>query len=132
MKKIHIIAIVIIAVSISVLSMAAKDVATYATFSDAAKSGGKVKVAGQLCKDKPMQYNPEKDADKFSFFLKDTEGKLQQVVLLKPKPQDFEMSEQVVCTGEMKEGLFVANDVLLKCPSKYKDEEIYNKTMQVK
>jgi cytochrome c-type biogenesis protein CcmE len=43
------------------------------------------------------------------------------------KAQDFELSEQVVVTGEMQNGTFVANEVLMKCPSKYKDEEIYMK-----
>ena len=132
MKQIHVIAIMVIIIAIGVLSMAAKDVAKYETFNEAAKSGGKVKIAGKLCKDKPMTYDPIKDADKFTFYLKDNEGTQQKVVLLKPKPQDFEMSEQVVCTGEIKGDAFVANDVLLKCPSKYKDEEIYNKTKEVK
>ena len=42
----------------------------------------------------------------------------------KPKPQDFERSESVVVTGEMRNNEFVANEILMKCPSKYKDDEI--------
>ena len=37
------------------------------------------------------------------------------------------MSEQIVVTGKMGADSFVATDVLLKCPSKYKDEEVYMK-----
>jgi cytochrome c-type biogenesis protein CcmE len=44
------------------------------------------------------------------------------------KPQDFERSEQIVLTGKMKGDEFVATDILMKCPSKYKDEEIYLKS----
>lgn len=56
--------------------------------------------------------------------MKDSEGQLKQVVLNKPKPQDFEMSEQIVVTGKMKDDVFEAHEILMKCPSKYKDEEI--------
>jgi cytochrome c-type biogenesis protein CcmE len=107
--------------------MQAKDVTTYASFNDAQETTEKVKVAGKLSKDKPMTYDPVKDPNKFSFYLKDQNDKEVLVHLLKPKPQDFELSEQVVVTGEMKGDAFIANEVLLKCPSKYKDEEIYLK-----
>ncbi len=127
MKPIHIVALVIIAVGIGALTMQAKDVATYANFSDAQKSGDKVKVAGKLAKDKPMTYDPVKDPNQFSFYLTDQKGQEVFVHLMKPKPQDFELSEQVVVTGEMKGNEFLANEVLMKCPSKYKDEEIYMK-----
>jgi cytochrome c-type biogenesis protein CcmE len=130
MKSIHIVALVILAAGIAALSMQAKDVATYANFSDALRSSEKVKVAGKLCKDKPMVYDPVVDPNKFSFYLKDDKGQEVLVHLMKAKPQDFELSEQVVVTGEMKDKAFVANEVLMKCPSKYKDEEIYMKNQE--
>ncbi len=127
MKLIHIVALVAIGVGIAALTMQAKDVATYANFSDAQKSGEKVKVAGKLSKNKPMTYDPVKDPNQFSFYLTDQKGQEIFVRLMKPKPQDFELSEQVVVTGEIKGNEFIANEVLMKCPSKYKDEEIYMK-----
>lgn len=127
MKPIHIVALVIVALGIAALTMQAKDVTTYASFNDAQETTEKVKVAGKLSKDKPMTYDPVKDPNKFSFYLKDQNDKEVLVHLMKPKPQDFELSEQVVVTGEMKGDAFIANEVLLKCPSKYKDEEIYLK-----
>lgn len=57
--------------------------------------------------------------------MKDNEGREEKVILLKPKPQDFELSEQLVLTGTMKDDTFIASDMLMKCPSKYNDEEIY-------
>ena len=127
MKPIHIAALAVLAIGIAALTLQAKDVATYANFGDAKKEGDKVKVAGQLAKDKPMIYDPIKNPDKFSFYLRDQKGQEVLVNLMKPKPQDFELSEQVVVTGEMQGDIFVANDILMKCPSKYKDEEIYMK-----
>lgn len=125
MKKIYIIAIVMIAAAIVLLTTAAEDMSTYATFADASRSGERVKIAGQLSKDKEMYYNPQEDPNYFSFYIRDTKGDERKVVLLSEKPQDFELSEQIVLTGQMKGDEFVATDMLLKCPSKYKDEEVY-------
>lgn len=124
MKKIYFIAIAMIAAAVVILTTAAEDMSTYSTFSEAAKSGKKVKVVGRLAKDKEMYYNPEKDPNYFSFYVQDGGGAEHKVVLLREKPQDFELSEQIVVTGKMKGEEFVASDVLMKCPSKYKDEEI--------
>ncbi len=125
MKKSHIIAIILVAAAIGILISASSDVTTYANFAQAAKSGEKVKLVGQLIKDKPVDYNPEKDPNFLSFWLKDDAGQVRQVILRAGKPQDFERSEQIVLTGQMAGDNFEASDMLLKCPSKYKDQEIY-------
>ncbi len=125
MKPLHIVALLLMVCGIAALTMQAKDVATYGNFSQAQQTGEKVKVAGKLCKNKPMVYNPVENANMFSFYLQDVNGKELPVQLMKAKPQDFELSEQVVVTGEVKNNVFVASDILMKCPSKYKDEEIY-------
>ncbi|MCI5082297.1 MAG: cytochrome c maturation protein CcmE [Saprospiraceae bacterium] len=127
MKKIYIVAIVMVAVAIALLTNAAEDMSTYSTFSQALGDEGKVKVVGQLAKDKEMYYNPEKDPNYFSFYVRDTDGEERKVVLFQEKPQDFELSEQIVLTGSMKGDEFHATDMLMKCPSKYKDEEVYIK-----
>jgi cytochrome c-type biogenesis protein CcmE len=124
MKRIYIIAGLMLATAIALLMNSAKDLGTYSTFAQAESKNRTVKIAGQLVKDKPMVYDPIKDPNYFSFYIKDTDGQERKVVLLKSKPQDFELSEQIVVTGQMNEGEFLAKDMLLKCPSKYKDEEI--------
>lgn len=128
MKKIYVVAIVMIGVAIALLTNASKDVSTYSSFQDALESGKTVKIAGQLSKDKEMLYDPAKDPNYFSFFIKDSKGEERKVVLYSAKPKDFEKSEQVVVTGQMKGDEFVASDILLKCPSKYKEDEVYIKT----
>jgi cytochrome c-type biogenesis protein CcmE len=125
MKKSHIIAIAIIAVAIAILISASGDVTTYADFNQAAKTGDKVKLVGQLVKDQPVEYNPEKDPNYLSFMLKDEKGEVRKVVLKAGKPQDFERSESIVLTGAMSGDVFEASDMLLKCPSKYQDQETY-------
>ena len=88
MKKIYVIAIVMIAVAAGLLINAAGDMSTYATFSQAEKTGERVKIAGQLSKDKEMQYDPAEDPNFFSFYIRDTKGDERKVILLAPKPQD--------------------------------------------
>ncbi len=123
MNRNIIISFILIAVGVLVFSSVSKDVSTYANFKDA-ESGERVKIVGQLSKDKPMEYDPQNKPNEFSFFMKDDKGVETKVVLNKPKPQDFEMSEQIVVTGKLNESVFEANEILMKCPSKYKDEEI--------
>ncbi len=130
MKKIHVIAIIMIGLAIVLLTQAADEMSTYSTFQDAIKTGEKVKIAGQLSKDKEMVYNPQQDPNFFSFYVRDNDGIERKVVLKAAKPQDFERSEQIVITGKMQGDEFVASDLLMKCPSKYKDEEIYIKSKE--
>jgi cytochrome c-type biogenesis protein CcmE len=94
---------------------------SYSNFKEAkeSKSEEEVHVAGTLVKNKPMEYKPEVDPNKFSFYMLDKNGEEMHVILNKSKPQDFERSEQLVIIGAMQGNDFVANDILMKCPSKY-------------
>ena len=130
MKKTHILAIGILAIAIGILITASKDVTTYANFAQAAQSGDKVKLVGQLVKDRPVEYDPEKNADFLAFWVRDDAGEIRRVELNAAKPQDFERSESIVLTDEMKGETFAAAEMLLKCPSKYKDQEIYVREKQ--
>ncbi len=123
MKKTYIIAAIMIAISGFILVQASGELSPYVNFTTATEETGKVRIVGQLVKNRPMEFDPLKDPNYFSFFLRDQEGKEQKVVLLQGKPQDFEMSEQIVLTGRMTDEHFLASEVQLKCPSKYKDEE---------
>jgi len=45
-----------------------------------------------------------------------------KVVYPKGKPNNFEAATQVVAIGSYKDGVFYAEDMLVKCPSKYQGE----------
>ncbi len=128
-KRPYIIAALLIAAGIFVFINSSKDVSSYASFDEAYSN--RVKVVGTLSKDKPMEYDPENKPDEFSFVMKDDKNVEKKVVLQQPKPQDFEMSEQIVVTGTLKEDVFYADEILMKCPSKYKDEEIAVKSNSI-
>ena len=107
------------------LVMSSQDLSSYATFDIAAQSGSKSKIVGQLSLKDPIIYQPEVDANRFSFYLIDEADVKKKVILMEPKPRDLERSEQIVVTGRMNDNdEFMASEVLLKCPSKYKDEEL--------
>lgn len=124
MKSKYILPLIMIVAAIFIISSATKDVSSYGDFKSAINSGERLKIVGTLDKEKPMNYDPENTPNEFEFFLKDQKGEVKQVLLQKPKPQDFERSEQIVLTGKMKGEVFVADEILMKCPSKYKNEEI--------
>ncbi|MEE9437439.1 MAG: cytochrome c maturation protein CcmE [Saprospiraceae bacterium] len=123
MKKFQIVAIIAIIASVAVLLTSSKEVSTYATFK-MAQDGNRVKITGEIAKDKDMIYDPAIDPNIFKFVLKDSEGIEKNVVLARAKPQDIERAESVVLTGSLKNDVFYADEILTKCPSKYKNEEL--------
>lgn len=127
MKKIHLVAGLLLAGAVILLVISSSDLGTYYTFAEAEllEDERNVKIIGLLSKDKEMIYQPEIDPNRFTFYMTDEAGDERMVVLLSEKPQDFEMSEQLVLTGRFRDGVFVAREMLMKCPSKYQDEEIF-------
>jgi cytochrome c-type biogenesis protein CcmE len=69
-------------------------------------------------------YSPQIDPNYFKFDLTDTMQTTMSVVYGNPKPVDFERSEQIVIIGSVKDEVFVADKILMKCPSKYTEKEI--------
>lgn len=133
MKKGHIIGLVIIGVAILIIVSMLGDASTYETFATAKqmKSSGNDKaihVVGQLKKNpegsvEGIQVNEDKTS--FFFLMVDSEGTEQQVYYNEPVPTDFARAEQVVVIGSYKKSeLFVADKILMKCPSKYQENEI--------
>ena len=124
MKKSAIIGLVTIAVAIAVIISLYSKTSTYGTFSEAQKTTGELHIVGHLDKEKELYYDATKDANYFSFFVKDSNGQECKVVLTGTKPQDFERSEQIVLVGEMRGNEFHASHIQMKCPSKYVKDQV--------
>jgi cytochrome c-type biogenesis protein CcmE len=125
MKKIHILGLVIIAVAIGFIITLASDYSQYETFTSAKGETKKdFQVVGYLVKNKEMSYDPQTDPNYFTFWMKDKDSVQCKVILYSPKPQDFERTEQIVVVGRMKGSDFEAKSVLMKCPSKYKQDQL--------
>ncbi len=124
MNKTYLISFICIVVAIVVIINGSSDVSTYSTFADATKTAEEVKVTGELNLDEDIVYQPDIDPNVFSFHMIDKNGESKKVIMKQSKPQDFERSESIVVTGEIMDDVFVADEILMKCPSKYKDDEI--------
>lgn len=124
MKKIHIVGLVLVALSIAALISLLGDMSTYDTIVSAQKKEGRfVHIIAKVDTTKPIIYDPVKDPNYLAFTAVDSLGSYTQVVYKNSKPTDFEKSSRVVMKGAMKNGTFECKEIVLKCPSKYKDEK---------
>jgi cytochrome c-type biogenesis protein CcmE len=124
MKTSSIIILVAIAAAIGVLLMYSVDFSTYDTINSAkAKQGKYVHLIARLDKSKPIQYDAIKDPNYLSFYAVDSLGDETKVIYHNPKPPELEQSERVVLKGRMEGNVFQCDDILMKCPSKYKDDK---------
>lgn len=125
MKKLHIVMLVLIMVTIAGIVSVFGDFSTYETFASAAKQPGKnIYVIGMLQQDKAMEYDPKKDANHFTFYATDKSGQSHKVVFNGEKPRDIEKSEQLVMMGYVEGETFHCSRIQMKCPSKYKKDMI--------
>lgn len=121
MKKTHIVLIIIIAVLIGAILVMFKDAGTYANFTLAdSNKGDEFTVIGYLDKEAAMNFNPKTTI--FTFTAIDKDGNKRKVLYNQPKPQDFERSEEITMKGFANDSAFVAQEILMKCPSKYNEQ----------
>ena len=89
----------------------------YRSFRDA-RAGGYVQVNGTLA-------DPATTATRegvLHFQLKDVDGEVMSIAYEGVKPANFEQATSVVAIGRFHEGVFEADQLLVKCPSKYQAE----------
>ena len=124
MKKTHIIILVGIAALIVTLLAYSVDFSTYDTIDSARQKPGKfVHMIAKLDISKPIEYDPAKDPNFLAFYAVDSLGGKTKVVYRNSKPTDLEKSERIVMKGSMENDHFECKEILLKCPSKYKDDK---------
>ncbi len=126
MKKVHVVMLVGIAAVIALLVSFMGDLSTYETLASARQKEGKaVTVIAKLDKSTPIIYNPATNANYTSFYVTDSLGTRAKVEYHFEKPYDMEKSERIVLKGKMKGDVFEItrkDGILIKCPSKYKDD----------
>jgi cytochrome c-type biogenesis protein CcmE len=123
MKKLHILALIVIAGAIAGLLTLTKDITTYDSIASAKKKEGRyVHLIAKLDRSQPIEYDPVKDPNYLSFYAVDSLGARTRVVYRNSKPTEMEHSDRIVLKGQMKGEVFECKEILLKCPSKYKDD----------
>ncbi|HKJ30328.1 MAG TPA: cytochrome c maturation protein CcmE [Balneolales bacterium] len=92
-------------------------ISTYTNFNQAAKSSSSVHVVGSWDQSKPSGFSYSTKT--FSFYMKDNKGVERKVLYPKPEPNNFEQAKKIVVVGQLKDNVFYADQILMKCPSKY-------------
>jgi len=92
----------------------------YVSFEEASRSGKKVQVAGGLVEDSTHYLDA---SEELQFGMVDEDGNTMTVHYNGVKPGNFEEAVQIVAVGSFSEGVFHAEQLLVKCPSKYQGLE---------
>src|SRR5262245_50366904 len=95
-----------------------KTVAPYVPFAEAKTAARAVQVAG-FPNHEAARFDPNRKV--FQFTMSNEQGDVMPVVFTGVKPGNFDEAEKVVVIGKYQEGAFHANQILVKCPSKYDD-----------
>ena len=96
-----------------------KTVTPYISFQEARRSAGLVQVNGMLA---DKQYVLKQDEQFLSFRLKDSHGEVLPVEFRGVIPGNFDQATSIVAIGHYQDGTFRAEQLLVKCPSKYQAE----------
>jgi cytochrome c-type biogenesis protein CcmE len=119
MKKYYIIgAIIVIGALIMAISAFKSSLISYVTIAEARKSTRPVQVVGSIV-DGSVSYNF--DTNHLFFILKEESGDEIRVRYNKPKPANMDGAPKIVAIGTYnpQKQLFEADEILVKCPSKY-------------
>ena len=122
MKYKHIILLVLIVVAIIYFLTDIGSLSSYQTIDEAKSMPGTfVHIIAKIDTSQPAVYDPIKNPNRFTFSIIDSLGGKIKVVYPDAKPTDIEKSERIVLTGKVINDYFDCKEILLKCPSKYKD-----------
>ncbi|OGB66045.1 MAG: hypothetical protein A2Y94_14715 [Caldithrix sp. RBG_13_44_9] len=122
MKPKYIVGIVIVLVFIAFAAInLSKSLTPYVSLTEAKKSKKVVQVKGQRV---AGSENFDMEKKIFSFKMTDDKGEQFEVVYHGVKPANLEQAEEIVVIGRYTQGLFEAEQLLVKCPSKYQAEGV--------
>jgi cytochrome c-type biogenesis protein CcmE len=115
-----VLALVLVAVGVAVgVTSFRKSVTPYITFSEARRTTGLVQVNGNIA-DKNYVLKPREQY--LSFNLRDQQGEVMPVIYHGVIPGNFDQATMVVAIGRYQDDHFQAEQLLVKCPSKYQAE----------
>ncbi len=128
MKPAHVVAlaVLLVAMGVSLYSFSGA-VAQHVDVKQAmARPGEMVQVPGQIVKES-VRYDAGKGALEFDVLAIDPKTRAidaaqrMTIVYRQPKPENFDQAVSVEAVGTFRDGVFEANNLLVKCPSKYKE-----------
>lgn len=126
MKNYQIVLLVLILGGIVYLTSTQSNLSSYESIETAKKTPNKfVHIIAKLDTQEPVVYNPIQDPNYFEFYITDSLGGKAKVIYHNPKPTDIEKADRIVLKGKFNQtGVYECSEILIKCPSKYKDENL--------
>ena len=122
LKPFHWICLGLIAATIALgMSAMGSSLTPYVSAAEAMDASGPVQVMGF-----PVDAGSYTADGVFRFGIKDEFGQPMEIHYAQPKPGNFEQAISVVAIGrfDRERNVFVADDLLVKCPSKYQEEGV--------
>jgi cytochrome c-type biogenesis protein CcmE len=120
MKPKYIVGILIIVVFIVFAAInLSKSLTPYVSLDEAKKSKRVVQVKGQRV---VGSENFDMENKVFKFKMSDDKGEVFEVIYHGVKPANLEQAEEIVVIGKYAQDHFEAEQLLVKCPSKYQAE----------
>ena len=118
LKMLAALALVVVSVAIGFRSFN-KTVTPYISFAEARHASGLVQVNGVLA---DKQYVLKQAEQYLSFRLRYQKGEVLPVEYRGVIPGNFDQATSIVAIGRYQDGKFAAEQLLVKCPSKYQAE----------
>ena len=112
------VALLLVAVGVGVTSFK-KSMTPYISFAEARHASGLVQVNGKLA---DKNYVLKRDEQFLEFKLRDSKDEVMPVVYRGVIPGNFDQAVSIVAIGRYSGDHFEAENLLVKCPSKYQAE----------
>ena len=117
--KLILAAVVVIAVGIWAATTFTGSLTSYVDFQEARSRGTRVQVMGEIEHDKATY---DAAAQVLTFPITNEQGEVMQVEFDGTMPGNFDQASHVVVVGVYRDNHFAADQLLVKCPSKYMGE----------
>ncbi len=122
MKKAYLFAMGFIALGLFIAGSAMiQTIVPYVSVAQARQSSGKVQVKGKLVAGSLQMDAVQRET---RFTIEDAQGDRLPVVHPKLAQGNVEQATEIVAIGQMQGGVFIAEKILYKCPSKYQGKQM--------
>ena len=112
--------VIVILAGIWLISSLSDSLTPYVSFAEARERGARVQVIGSIVGSSVVY---DTDSLTLTFTARDETGDELPIVFKGTMPGNFDQAPKAVCIGTYRDGRFHADELLLKCPSRYQGDQ---------